>query len=236
MNKGNTVYFYVYFSCLVLLLCVFSLRHCNAQGTPQKTFTRDSLPSYKFTKNKYFIHCTDSLPILIALSFYPELSNTRVKFMRKKARSPLSTRQSVFNVFRKKSRRIYIITISTKTNKRIAPILLDSLGFNAQIGVLGHELSHVSAFAKMSAWQYAKFLLSQIKKTSIDAAENQTDKRTIDHGLGYQLLDWSKEVRAKLNILRWGGSEIVSSKKERYMNPESIIDYMKNTHKEIAPE
>jgi hypothetical protein len=220
------------------MLFIFFVSIANAQTLSQKLFVRDSnfTPNHSLLAYKKLLNIEDTNAIQIALNFYPELNNTRIKFIRKKARSPLSTRQSVFNIFRKKSKRIYIITISTKTNKRIAPILLDSLSFNAQIGVLGHELSHVSAFAKMSAWQYAKFLLSQIKKANVDAAENQTDKRTIDHGLGYQLLDWSKEVRKKLNILKWGGSEIVSSEKERYMNPESIIDYMKNTHKEIAPE
>ena len=56
----------------------------------------------------------------------------------------------------------------------------------------------------------------------MDAFEYNTDKRSIQHGLGYQLLSWSEEVRSKLNLNQWGGANKPERKRERYMNPETI--------------
>ena len=49
----------------------------------------------------------------------------------------------------------------------------------------------------------------------------------LEHGLGYQLLSWSKEVRLKLNLVQWKGiKQLNNTGRERYMNPESIIKEM----------
>ena len=44
---------------------------------------------------------------------------------------------------------------------------------------------------------------------------------------GYQLLSWSKEVRQKLDLKQWGGSNQPNGTRERYMNPETIKNHMK---------
>jgi len=60
----------------------------------------------------------------------------------------------------------------------------------------------------------------------MDKFEYNTDKITIEHGLGFQLLSWSKEVRQKLDLKQWGGSNRPNGRRERYMNPETIINHM----------
>ena len=62
-----------------------------------------------------------------------------------------------------------------------------------------------------------------LSKKSIDGFEYKTDMICIEHGLGYQLLSWSKEVRLKLNLIQWKGiKQLQENGRERYMNPESI--------------
>lgn len=64
----------------------------------------------------------------------------------------------------------------------------------------------------------------QLSKNKMDQFEYNTDMRCIEHGLGYQLLSWSQEVRQKLNISHWKGIKRLKEQgKERYMNPESIL-------------
>ena len=58
----------------------------------------------------------------------------------------------------------------------------------------------------------------------MDRFEYNTDMRCIKHGLGYQLLSWSKEVRIKLKLIQWKGiKHLEENGRERYMNPESIM-------------
>ena len=65
-----------------------------------------------------------------------------------------------------------------------------------------------------------------------DRFEFNTDLICINHGLGFQLYDWSKFVRKSLNISEWKGASNDESLKtkttprERYMNPQTIEEYI----------
>ena len=99
------------------------------------------------------------------------------------------------------------------------------MNYNQQICVLGHELSHVSDYSNTGFLKMCSFLGIQIfSKLQVDKFEARTDKICIDHGLGFQLLDWSRAVRLKLYIKNWRGANNFErvSVKERYLNPETI--------------
>jgi len=60
--------------------------------------------------------------------------------------------------------------------------------------------------------------------------EFTTDMSCINHGLGYQLLDWSTNVRENLKRVNWLGAVNLNNdvQSERYMNPNTIINIIKN--------
>jgi len=159
---------------------------------------------------------------LIALSFFPELKEVAVEFEVKKDMTPLATMPSFWSIFKKPSNRTYIITISNKTTDLFSPILLKNLSYDAQIGVLGHELSHVSDFQHYNFWD---FVVHAIRYTFSqpygDKFEFNTDYICIEHGLGYQLRAWSSDcqqldknkIMKEFNIKEWN---------ERYMYPRTI--------------
>ncbi len=164
--------------------------------------------------------------ILIALDAYPELQHLNVIFRLRKQRSPLSANVNFWNIFRAKQKRVYLINISTQSTPTLTAILFSKLSFNAQIGVLGHELGHIAQYSKMSGFDFIGFALKHLSKNKIDQHEYSTDLLAIQHGLGYQLLAWSKEVRANLNKKEWGGSNNLKPMHERYMNPSTITRIM----------
>jgi hypothetical protein len=167
--------------------------------------------------------------IQMALTHYPELQETNIKFRIKKKLAPLAARPRTLSIFRKPAKRKYIVTISSSTIKMLCPILLQNLSFNAQVGVLGHELAHVSEYHSKGTFFFIKLVFKHIfNKRAIDRFEYNTDQRSIEHGLGFQLLSWSEEVRQKLNLNKWGGANKPNTKRERYMNPETIITVMKS--------
>jgi hypothetical protein len=160
------------------------------------------------------------------LQYYPELNKTRIKFRVKKIISPLAARPTFWAIFRKPSKRKYIISISNSTIVKLAPILLKNLSFNPQVGVIGHELGHISFYQSKGGIYFIRLVLMHLSKRAIDKFEFDTDKRCIDHGLGFQLLSWSIEVREKLHLNQWGGANSPNGTRERYMNPETIINYI----------
>ncbi|MBF2709593.1 hypothetical protein [Flavobacterium soyangense] len=200
-----------------------------------KEFKRDSLKDNnlaslrsRFGNNKVLSTKYEN-QMLIALSYFPELKDTKIKFRIKNSTTPLTTRPTLYSMFRSAKKRTYIITISEKSTKYLDTILLKKLNYNAQIGVLGHELCHVSdylnkGFSKM--WNVV--VIEIFSKRAVDKFEFNTDLNCINHGLGYQLLDWSINVRENLKRANWLGpiNLTTNKKKERYMNPSTIKDFL----------
>lgn len=220
----------------ILFLLTFLTINSSAQEIV-KQFTKESYSNQKLQDLKKEFGINKIIPtlyesqILIALSYFPELKDTNIEFRLKKNNTPLSSRPNLLGLLQSSKKRKYIITISEVTNSILEPILLKNLNFNAQIGVLGHELSHVSDYMSKGFGKMANLLWIEIfSKKQVDKFETRTDHICINHGLGYQLLDWSSSVRKNLNIEYWRGADNLQhmTKKERYLNPETIIQVLKS--------
>ena len=106
-------------------------------------------------------------------------------------------------------------------------ILFKNLSTDAQIGVLGHELSHVADLKRFGFFGFLRhaFLYTFSKKYG-DQFEFNTDRICIEHGLGFKLLAWSREVRRKLHKKQFFQEKSTDDMPERYMNPETILKEM----------
>lgn len=176
------------------------------------------------------------LPILIALSYYPELRDIKIHFKVKRNRSPLMSMPGIWSaIFSQPEHRTYFVIISSHPERFLEHIQFSKLPLNAQVGVMGHELSHVSEFTQRGFFGLVGIFLGSFSGKWVDHFEYQTDRLTIDHGLGYQLLSWSQTVRSRLHISKWFGvdeidfkamEELDQSNRERYMNPSTIRSIM----------
>ncbi|MEO8147529.1 MAG: hypothetical protein ABI723_07830 [Bacteroidia bacterium] len=218
-----------------LIWGIFSLHAFNADAQrPFKQFEPDNFDSTyynQFSSNK-IIPKEISKQVLIALSYFPELKNTPIEFKFSKKHSPLATAPTFVSCFKSESKRKFIVTISNNTSPKLTPILFYNLPYNAQIGVIGHELSHVSDLSKKNFLALMRIGAGHLSKKFMDNFENNTDMICIKHGLGYQLMDWSKYVRTVLKIDEWYGADNPESfmaqgkKRERYMSPPVIQSYI----------
>jgi len=218
-----------------LVVFFFMLSVVLRAQTPVEKFkaaTYDAASYEAFAKNKK-IPKEIREQALIALSFYPELEDTKIIFRLKKRKTPLTSRPRISNVFRGKKNRTYVITISSETKHYLAPILFSNLPYNAQVGVLGHEIGHIVEYKTKSSLQLIGLSFKLFNSDYVDSFEFNTDKRTVEHGLGYQLLDWSIFVRKALNVVEWKGASVDLSDgnkpeaTQRYMNPETIRKHIK---------
>ena len=166
---------------------------------------------------------------LIALSHFPELKDTYITFRLHSSHATLKTRIVSSSLLNNKSKRLYKITISTHTEDVLEPVTFSHMNFDAQIGILGHEISHVLDFSKKSFWQCTGAGINHLSASYVDSLEYNTDKIAIEHGLGKQLQAWSKFIRSTMHVKYWRGADYVNhpeNQHERYMNPDTIDKWM----------
>lgn len=164
---------------------------------------------------------------LLALSFFPELKNIRIDFELTNDMTPLASRPTIWSVFRKPEKRHYLISISTKSKGILDSILLGNLNYNAQVGVLAHEISHVADYNTKNFWQFLRLGFGLLSSSYMDKFEYNTDAICIEHGAGFQLLAWSLNVRQYFTpeiVKQYFGENALTN--ERYMFPETIQQKM----------
>ena len=167
--------------------------------------------------------------MLIALSYFPELKDVKIVFRLRNRKTPLATRPTFFSMFCSAKKRTYVITISKKSTNYLNTIIFKNLNYNAQIGVLGHELSHISDYLNKGFGKMVVIAKNELlSPTEVDKREFNTDLDCNNHGLGFQLLDWSINVRENLKRANWLGAVNLSNdeKSERYMNPSTIMEVL----------
>ena len=171
----------------------------------------DSLMRH-FGKNKILPHGFE-LAALRALSHYPELAEETVIFKFAKQKVAHSSKPKPGSLLRRHSKRKYIITISNELKPSLEPTMLKSLPYNAQIGVLGHELAHSVYYYHTGSFKIIAEGMKYANKKFRKKYENDTDLRTIEYGLGWQLKAWSEAVH---------DHHIADGRGENYLSPSQI--------------
>lgn len=124
---------------------------------------------------------------LIALSYYPELENKKIIFKYRNIRTTMNCRPKLTSVFKKQ--RVYNICINKK--KDFKGIILKDVPFNAQIGIIGHELAHITDYENKSSFEIIDTGIKYLIKKKKKQYEQKIDQMTINKGLGWQLYDWA---------------------------------------------
>ena len=169
--------------------------------------------------------------ILLALSYFPELVNTDIEFRFKHTNTSFSTIPTATSILQRHSSRKYVITISDSSEKILVPLQLKNLPFNAQVGIIGHELSHVADFDSKKFFGLVRIAAGHLSQQFLDKFERRTDSLCIAHGLGYQLLAWSSFIRTTMHCENWTGSVNIDKGpmlREKYMNPSTIKEQIAN--------
>jgi len=139
----------------------------------------------KYGNNKIF---ADEFiaPALIALSYYPELKDVEIEFKYSREATTMAARPVPFSMF---SERKYVVLINNKKN--FDGIRLENVPFNAQIGVIGHELAHIVDYDNYNLWGILGIYFRYSDHKRKPLYEQEIDKATIERGLGWQLYDWA---------------------------------------------
>ena len=154
----------------------------------------------------------------IALSYFPELKDTKIKFKSTQIKTTLNARPTVVSlIFRSKTKRKYVIRINNQVKDSV--IYFNDVPFNAKIGLIGHEFSHIKDYNQRSFRKVLMRLLSYSNKKSKANFEKKIDLATVQIGLGWQLHDWAKYV------LEYSEASVSykAFKQSTYLTPSDII-------------
>jgi hypothetical protein len=166
--------------------------------------------------------------ILFALSYFPELSNAKIEFQITKSKSGIiDTRPTIGGLLRNGSNRKYLVTIYDSISGRTLPTFSNA-DVNAQVGILGHELSHIIYFKNSTGFGLLGLGIAHISTSFMDRFENKTDSMDIERGLGYQLIAWKKYLDIGFKAMHFNEAQPLqkSPARERYMSVEHILQVM----------
>ena len=214
-------YYYILLATILLVL------NCNAQeGETINSFKippfdesyhalfLDSLRN-NYSLNKEFPFDLE-LECLTALSYFPELKKTNIKFYFDDKLKPMMQSIPCINSLRRiKEKRVYFIKIRTGSTQ--------DKSFSELVGVLGHELAHVLQTFKRSSFSTLCLGITwQFNKNKREHIEKEADIITIKKGLGYSLYERRKNEH--LNIKSQNQFEYVN---QFYLTPEEILEEIK---------
>jgi hypothetical protein len=214
-TKPKTLYLYMlrfFKNCFVLVMLLSS----NAFANPM-TF-EEMKTAFGF--NKVLLPELEA-PAIIALSFYPELKNTSIRFEYKKISTTMCTRPLLSSAF--KNQRTYVIYINTDVAK-IGGVSYTELNLVQRVGIIAHELAHIIDFENKSNFSVVKcgILYSCAPKYHVKM-ERATDEIVIKKGLGKELFEFSNYV---INTSQ-ASEKYKAFKRKNYLLPEEIKQRMK---------
>lgn len=185
------------------------------------SFYKDNIVQLEsvFGQNKTIIS-KYQLQILIALSYFPELKDVRIKFVYKKIKTTMQCKPT-FKTLLKNTNREYVININK--NESFSGVLIDDAPFNAQIGLIAHEIAHIIDYESGNRKHVMSRGFDYLKESSKKKYESTVDSITVAYGLGWQLYDW-----AYFSLNNSKSSQKYKDFKSRiYMSPDLILEQIK---------
>ncbi len=159
-------------------------------------------------------------PSLIALSYYPDLVGVKIEFAYSDEATTMAARPKPRTLFVKKRRR-YLILINNE--EEFDGVKLRDVPFNAQIGVIGHELAHIADYENHNMFGVVGILFRYADKGRKALFEKEIDRSTIERGLGWQLYDWALYSQEN----PYSTDEFKEFKHTHYLQPSQIEKLIK---------
>jgi len=148
----------------------------------------DSLKNI-YGKNKVFTKEVE-VPALVALSYFPDLKDVRIFFKIRYIKTTMASRPYVLSCFGGRKSRKYLVSLNHKDDC-MGLEFFKRLPFDAQVGVLTHELCHIEDYSHRHFLGITLFGFDYLIPSLRRKIENRTDEEAIRHGLGYALAHYT---------------------------------------------
>lgn len=132
----------------------------------------------------------------IAYSAFPQLKDVDIEMILTPEGAPMESTPVIKTLFGPRKNRRYHILLNDAQNSYFEPILMRALPFDAQVGILAHELGHIVYYQKLNILEFGKWGLMYLKDDDFRSThERSTDLMPFYHGLGSQIYQYAYFVR-----------------------------------------
>lgn len=172
---------------------------------------------FLYDKSDIFIkNVPDHLEMAFATicRLFPELKNDDIRLRFQSISMTMQARPNIWTLFGGK--REYFVFINTERSRN--GLLLEDIPYNAQLGIIAHELCHILDYHFKTNWEIMKTGLWYLKKRNQEDYEKAIDYLVVKKGLGHQLRDWSYFVLNESNLTE----KYKRTKETYYLRPEDI--------------
>ncbi len=195
---------------------------------PAEYLERDLLKKFIPDIKKEFSHSKEipsdfEIPFYIAIAQFPELQQTTITMKAKSFDLTLQAQPASNFLFSTKKSREYKIFVNDDANTAHG-VLFQHLPFDAQVGIMAHELSHIADYTKKTTWEMVIFILSFLGIKFRERMERLTDQEVIARGFGWQLYEWADFAMYKSSSPR----RHKYYKLGYYLSPENIIEEIRS--------
>jgi hypothetical protein len=164
--------------------------------------------------------------VLIALSHYPELEHTPIRFVFKKnlKSNIMQAQPRVASFFKGREERGYQINISSMLRLMHSAIPIHQLPDNIMIGWIGHELGHVMDYEQRGRLGLISFGFTYLlsKKHRIEG-ETVADTFAVNHGLGKYIIDTKRFILSHAELPQAYKDKIA----RLYLSPDAIVEQVR---------
>ena len=134
----------------------------------------------------------------------------------------------LLSLLKSKKNRRYNVFISTKSTDDLEPILFKYLSFDAQVGILAHELGHTFYYEKHSVWQIIKFAIQYLINGNFRGThEKTTDALVVYKGLGWPVYRYAHFIRNSETTKEMMESGGLSFMEKFYLSEEELLEIMR---------
>lgn len=164
--------------------------------------------------------------VLTALSFYPTLKNTTIRFVFKQAiKSSVMQAQPVFSTLMdNRKNRAYCIYISSMFKLTHTVIPIHQLPDAIIIGWIGHELGHIMDYESRSNLGMVGFGIGYVFSADyVKKVERIADSYAVNHGLGPYLVETKRFILDHAELPQAYKDKIA----RLYVSPEEITEQVK---------
>ena len=145
---------------------------------------------------------------------FQEIKDTNISLRFRPISMTMQARPNIWTVLG--GEREYFVFVNTERNKN--GLLLEDIPFNAQIGIIAHELCHIIDYHYKTNWEIIKTGLWYLKKRNQEHYEKAVDYLVIKKGFGHQLRDWSHFVLNHDSLT----DKYKKTKETYYLDPDEI--------------
>ena len=179
----------------------------------------------KFKHNKQIPKIIEQ-PVLTALSYFPELKNTSIRFVFKKNinGSVMQAQPVLGSIFKGPGERTYQINISAlfKLKHTAEPIHL--LPDNIMIGWIGHELGHIRDYEQRGKLSLIGFGLTYVfSKKYRRLGELTADTYAVESGLGKYIIETKNFILDHAELPQAYKDKIARI----YLSPDEIVEQVR---------